>query len=261
MKGEKRKRFGFGKNWKNYLTFINKDKISLSKKAICNFLKKDNLSGKTFLDIGSGSGLSSLSALELGAKVTSFDYDADSVECTEQLREKFSRKSANWKVSQGSVLNKELISQLGQFDIVYSWGVLHHTGDMNTALENVLVPLKENGLLYIAIYNDQGWLSDYWLIIKKIYNSNFIFKTILILIYTPYFVIGRFLINSLRKKKIERGMNLWHDMLDWLGGYPFEVASTEKIISFYKNKGLSLINLNDCGRKMGCNEFLFEYKS
>ena len=260
MKDESNKRFKFGENWKNYLASINDEKITLSKVAISNFLKIDNLSGKSFLDAGSGSGLSSLSAWKLGAKVTSFDYDDDSVECTELLHQNFSEGDPTWKVQQGSVLDKNFLSQLGQYDVVYSWGVLHHTGDMYAALENILIPMKKGGLLYIAIYNDQGWISDYWLIVKKIYNANFLCKIVLILIYLPYFVIGRSLINSIRKKKLERGMNLWHDMLDWLGGYPFEVGSKEEIISFYQEKGLSLININDCGRKMGCNEYLFESK-
>ena len=170
MKDESNKRFKFGENWKNYLSSINDEKIMSSKAAISNFLKIANLSGKSFLDAGSGSGLSSLSAWKLGAKVTSFDYDDDSVECTKLLHQNFSEGDPAWKIQQGSVLDKNFLSQLGQYDIVYSWGVLHHTGDMYAALENILIPMKKGGLLYIAIYNDQGWISEYWLIIKKIYN-------------------------------------------------------------------------------------------
>ena len=52
-------------------------------------------------------------------------------------------------------------------------------------------------------------------------------------------------------------MNLWHDMLDWLGGYPFEVSTPENIKLYFKKKGYSLIKTNLCDGKMGCNEFLF----
>ena len=252
------KRFSFGKNWKNFSASINDRKIESAKRAICDFLKVSNLSDKSFLDIGSGSGLSSLAAWKLGAKVTSFDYDTDSVECTKLLQQKHSCDVDKWVVHQGSVLDRNFLNKLGKYDIVYSWGVLHHTGNMNASLNNVLLPMKNGGLLYIAIYNDQGWLSNYWLMIKKLDNINVLFKVILIFIYLPYFVIGRKLINAIRRKKNVRGMNYWHDMLDWLGGYPFEVATTEKIIEFFTERNCTLIKVNDCGRKMGCNEFLFQ---
>ena len=99
-------------------------------------LEMDDLTGKTFLDIGSGSGLFSLAARRLGAKVHSFDFDSNSYGCTMELRKRYFDGDGNWKVEQGSALDRNYIESLGKFDIVYSWGVLHHTGAMWTALEN-----------------------------------------------------------------------------------------------------------------------------
>ena len=84
-------------------------------------LQLDNLSGMTFLDVGSGSGLFSLAAYNLGAKVVSFDFDAQSVWCTNQLRERFCSDKRRWTVKIGSILEADFIKTLGHFDIVYSW--------------------------------------------------------------------------------------------------------------------------------------------
>ena len=173
------------------------------------------------------------------------------------VKEKYFRDDSKWNVLQGSVLDNTFLKKLGKFDIVYSWGVLHHTGNMYQALNNITTLVGEEGLLLIAIYNDQGIISKYWRIIKKIYNTHVFFKILLIIIYSPYFVFARKIFHIIDGKKNIRGMNLWHDMLDWLGGYPFEVSTPENIKLYFKKKGFSLIKINLCDGKMGCNEFLF----
>src|SRR5215831_11278680 len=101
-----------------------------------SFLRVHDLRGKTFLDIGSGSGMHSLAALRLGAdRIFSFDYDENSVMSTARLRDS-AGSPAKWTVEVGSVLDERFIRTLDQFDIVYSWGVLHHTGDMWPAVRN-----------------------------------------------------------------------------------------------------------------------------
>lgn len=128
-------RFEFGKNWQSFLNTLDDERIAIAEASLRERL--GDISGKTFLDVGSGSGLSSLAARRLGAKVRSFDYDPHSVACTEELRRRYFPDDADWTVSAGSILDDDFVASLGRYDIVYAWGVLHHTGAMWRALENV----------------------------------------------------------------------------------------------------------------------------
>jgi 2-polyprenyl-6-hydroxyphenyl methylase/3-demethylubiquinone-9 3-methyltransferase len=256
------KRFEFGKNWRSFLITLDDVRIREAKKSILNLLELKDLKEKSFLDIGSGSGLFSLSASELGASVTSFDYDLDSVACAKYLRSKFCPGNHKWEIQQGSVLDKSFLKTLGKYDIVYSWGVLHHTGDMWQAVENVIPLVKENGLLCIAIYNDQGNASKVWAKIKWLYCSGITGRLIVCSMFFPYF-FGRASISSIIKrrnlfsnyKKI-RGMSLFHDVLDWVGGHPYEVAKVVDILNYMKARGYRLKNLITSAG-WGCNQFVF----
>ena len=163
-------RFEFGKNWAWFLQTLNDDKIADAVASLRDMLGTDSLANKTFLDIGSGSGLFSLAARKLGARVFSFDYDPNSVGCTQELRQRYFPDDEQWVVESGSALDADYIDSLGKFDVVYSWGVLHHTGDMWTALANAATPVKTDGKLFIAIYNDQGTASVRWTKTKRLYN-------------------------------------------------------------------------------------------
>lgn len=253
-------RFGFGENWLLFLERVDNNRIRRAEKSLCEMLKLDNLQGKRFLDIGSGSGLSSLAARNLGATVYSFDYDPQSVACTNELKCRYYNDDPHWIIEQGSILDEDYITGLGRFDIVYSWGVLHHTGRMEKAFTNIVPLVATGGQLFIAIYNDQGLASKYWSLVKWAYNKNILAKGFLVAIHAPYLFGLRWLVRAMTGRlALERGMSLWHDMIDWLGGYPFEVAKPETVFYLFKSKGFVLNELKTCSGRMGCNEYVFRY--
>lgn len=264
------KHFSFGKNWKNFLKHLNNKRIEKAENSLIVFLNgKENIVGKTFIDVGCGSGLFSLVAYRLGAgKVVSIDIDDASVACAKYLREKVG-KPEQWEIKTGSVLNKNFLNSLDTFDIVYSWGVLHHTGNMYQAIENITHLVHSMGKLYIAIYNDNRkkleGTSSFWLKAKRRYNkSGKVVKMIIEIIYTAYYIIGLMAnwknpIIYIKNYHSFRGMNFMSDIKDWLGGYPYEYASIEKIISFLDTLGFACSKYTTA-RSIGCNEFLFTKK-
>jgi SAM-dependent methyltransferase len=258
-------RFEFGANWKAFLKTLTDERINVAEDSLAEMLAGHPAAGQTFLDIGCGSGLFSLAARRLGYAVHSFDFDKQSVACTIWLKEKYFPGDEKWIIEEGSVLNTAFLSGLGKFDVVYSWGVLHHTGQMWVALNNTAAMVKEGGKLFIAVYNDQGLRSTIWLFIKRMYNANGFSRVVVKSIFIPYFIITSFcwdmlsLKNPLRRYRAYqklRGMSLVTDWIDWLGGYPFEVSAPKKIIDLYNAKGFVLDKIKST-KRLGCNEFVF----
>jgi 2-polyprenyl-6-hydroxyphenyl methylase/3-demethylubiquinone-9 3-methyltransferase len=259
------RRFSFGKNWSEFLKHLAPERVEEAKKSLIEFL--GSIEGKTFVDIGCGSGLFSLAAAQLGAKeVLSIDADEFSVGCANALKEKFNIK--NWTAKQGSVLDEKFIKGLGQFDIVYSWGVLHHTGDMYSAFNNVDFLVKQNGILFIAIYNKNTkhileGTSSMWLKIKKLYNKMpKAGKKLMEVTYASYLCAGmtakgRNPVKYVKNYKTVRGMNFMTDVRDWLGGLPYECATLDEVTSYFAGKGYELLKQKSV-RSIGCNEFIFK---
>lgn len=259
-------RFAFGENWRRFLSVLDEKRILRAEDSLRRMLEVADLRGKTFLDIGCGSGLFSLAARRLGARVHSFDYDPESAACAQELRRRYFPQDPEWQIEVGSALDPAYLTSLGFFDVVYSWGVLHHTGAMWPALGNAAGIVAPGGKLFIAIYNDQGNISNRWRTIKRTYNrlpnSWRFLVTIPVLVHlywrrTLKDVLRGRPFESWRNEGEERGMSPWWDLIDWVGGYPFEVAKPEAILDFYLQRGFTLKRLSTCGGSLGCNEFVF----
>jgi SAM-dependent methyltransferase len=263
-------RFAFGENWGRFADDLPGERIAAAKHSLTEMLQRPDLNGTTFLDVGSGSGLFSLSAALLGAdRIHSLDYDPDSVATTAGLKDRFA-PHASWTIEQASALDAAHMRELGSWDVVYSWGVLHHTGDMWTALEHTCARVSPGGHLFISIYNDQGRKSRAWLAVKRLYNRlperlrpiyvavaslpielRALARHIIALRPDRYFALWGASVDN------ERGMSRWHDLVDWVGGYPFEVARPEEIFDFCAERGFELRRLRTVGAAHGCNEFVF----
>lgn len=251
-------RFSFGRNWVRYLEVVDDDRIAAAEQSLRGMLEHESLEGLCFLDVGSGSGLFSLAARNLGATVHSFDYDPESVGCTEALRERYRLGDEGWTIERGDALDEDYLDRLGTFDVVYSWGVLHHTGNMWRALGNMVPLVNRGGQLFLALYNDQRWLSRYWTRIKRIYNKGPLGRSVIIGLHAPYFLARHAVKRIIRPNVCEkRGMDPWRDILDWLGGYPFEVARPETVLAFYRERGFTLERMATVDGRHGCNEYVF----
>jgi len=258
-------RFGFGENWADYVEqHFSEEKIEQSLAHLLDFLKRSDLRGLSFLDIGCGSGLHSLAAHKSGADpIFSFDYDENSVATTRKLCETVGRPES-WVVEQGSVLDEAYMGQLPKADLVYSWGVLHHTGDMWKAVRNALIPVKPGGLFYIALYASEMYVdppASHWIKIKKQYNqASNLKKRQMEWGYALHHTIIpelRSLRNPLKAMNAyrPRGMTYWTDVRDWLGGWPMEFAGLWETAEYVKReRGLDLVNVNT---GEACTEFLF----
>jgi len=272
----RRRRFRFGRNWQSYAKRVDEVALLEAQRSLTELLpatvmQGGRLDGRTFLDAGCGSGLFSAAALRMGADVTAFDFDPDSVRTTRSMVDTHVRiedAGGSFELRHGSVLDPAFLDTLGTFDIVYSWGVLHHTGAMWEACRLVAERVRSGGVLVIALYHDAGVASRAWLAIKRIYVAlpavlQVPFAALLLI---PIELVA--LVRSLLRFRLGdyvrrwtgyrslRGMSRWHDHLDWVGGYPYEWSSPAETVAFFAEQGFAVNRVIDAVA-WGNNEFVF----
>lgn len=258
-------RYEFGANW---ASFIERHYSDARRKAagarLLEFLGVPDLHGRTFVDIGSGSGLHSLAAHDAGARrIHSFDFDERAVQTTARLRE-LANSPAGWTVERGDVLDEAYMAKLGTWDIVYSWGVLHHTGGMWRAVQNAAKCVAPGGSFFIALYSANVAVPspEFWLDVKRRYNAADAAGRRRM----EYWYVWRFgmggnplrlplLLKQVIDKKKQRGMSYMTDVRDWLGGWPMEYADDQEVVDFLEEReGFELMKVTT---GEACTEFLF----
>jgi len=263
-------RYGFGANWKHYVEVsLNEERIEHAVRSLRDLLGLDDLTGRVFLDIGCGSGLFSLAACRLGAEqVISFDFDADSVRTSQWLRSRERIGESRWRISQGSVLDPAFMATIPPVEVLYSWGVLHHTGRMWDAIDAAAAKVAPGGRFAISIYNRVERKPDssaMWWKIKRMYNrSPGLVRGLMEAAYVTNHALTRLvtLRNPLRVYTDRagagrRGMDFMHDVRDWLGGFPYEYATAGELFEYVRRKHGFVLERLRTGDGNICNEFLF----
>ncbi len=253
--------FSFGSNWRKLVDRLTDEQMQQAKDSLAASFGGEDVAGRRFVDVGCGSGLFSLGAIRLGAReVVSLDIDPNAIACANELKRR-EGDPTNWAVQKGSVLDASLIRTLGAADLVFSWGVIHHTGALWAAFENLTLLVRPRGLLRVAIYN-RPRMPVVQLAIKRAYNrAPRWLRPVLVAGY------GSALLTLLGVKghnpvryvseygSRSRGMDFWRDVEDWLGGLPFEYAGPDQVRRFAESKGFQVED-ELVRRPGGCNEYL-----
>ena len=258
--------FKFGANWASYAALIGERQIEEAKKGLLKLVTARDIAGRSFLDLGCGSGLHALAALRLGAgRVMAIDIDPNCVATAQAL---LSREAGGkpWQAQRVSVFDADPLT-IGRFDVVYSWGVLHHTGSMWEAMDKAAALVAPGGLLVIALYR-MTRTDAFWKLEKRVYAHapQFVQGAIRVC-YVALFrlacvLTGRSFHDYVVNYRSSRGMDFHHDVHDWLGGYPYETTDAAEIEAKLSKLGFSAervlakpLGVGIFGS--GCDEFVY----
>lgn len=263
--------FAFGKNWASYARSIGRPQIDEAVAGLSRLLGGERLDGKRFLDIGSGSGLHALAAFELGAaEVVALDIDPDSVETTRAVLA-LHAPGRPAEVAQASVFDLSP-AQYGRFDVVYSWGVLHHTGDMLRAVRTAAALVADGGQFVFALYR-RIWMDPFWRLEKRWYakaspKSQARARALYVALFRlGLLATGRRFADYVAAYGQRRGMDFQHDVHDWMGGWPYESILPREVAALMSELGFARVR-EFCkrgllgGRRVGlfgsgCDEYVY----
>jgi len=214
--------FAFGKNWALYAAKVTEAELAEAERGLVRLLGPAGLATQRFLDIGCGSGLHAVAALRLGAReVIAVDLDPESVRTSEEVLRRFAPEGAAWHVLAADVFDLTP-GAFGTFDIVYSWGVLHHTGNLERALASAAALVGPNGRLVLALYR-RTWLDAFWRVEKRWYahasdKSQARARSVYLALFRLRMaMLGKNFAEYVRTYRSNRGMDYYHDVHDWMG--------------------------------------------
>jgi 2-polyprenyl-6-hydroxyphenyl methylase/3-demethylubiquinone-9 3-methyltransferase len=258
LEGKNLKRFDFGSNWQAFSDrLIDAQRLAVAVRSLRSLLQKDTLNGASFLDVGCGSGLFSIAAHQLGAsRVTGIDINPRCIAVAKQNRDRLIA-GAPIIFQEASALCPQGLEKLGLFDVVYAWGALHHTGAMWDAIGNVAARVNTDGTFVVAIYN-KHFTSSLWKAIKWLYNQlPKVAQRFMIILFTAIIYVAKFLVTWRNPLNKDRGMDFRVDVIDWVGGFPYEYATPDEVEKFVCNQGFFLRRYVAAQVPTGCNEFVF----
>lgn len=258
------KSFDFGQNWIEFSRqALTEDRVLESRRSFYHLLAETELAGRRLLDVGCGQGLSALAAAKADARVLAIDINPKSLAATRHNHAAYYPDLSDeaLQLDEGSILDPGFVTKLashGPFDIVHSWGVLHHTGDMESAIENAASLVREQGKLVIALYQ-KHWSSRAWRWIKAIYNRVPPWaQRAIVAVFQPIIWLATRLASGESPSKKERGMDFRYDIIDWLGGYPYEYASIAEVKEQLGQLGFETQLVIPPRAPTGCVEYIFK---
>jgi 2-polyprenyl-3-methyl-5-hydroxy-6-metoxy-1,4-benzoquinol methylase len=250
--------FDFGANWLAFSEKLRPEQLDAARASLLRHLPPDQWRGRRVVDVGCGAGLFAVALAQLGARVTAIDVNSKSVEATRLNARRFLGEGASaLELVVGSILDDDLVRRrAGTFDVVYSWGVLHHTGAMDRAVANALSLLAPHGFAVIALYA-RHWTSPVWRVIKRVYCAlPGPLATAYAALFVPLIALAKFLVSGRNPFRKERGMSFWRDVVDWVGGYPYEYVGAEEFVRRMQAAGFDCRVAVPADTPIGCNEFV-----
>jgi 2-polyprenyl-6-hydroxyphenyl methylase/3-demethylubiquinone-9 3-methyltransferase len=262
------RQFDFGENWSDFsANALTPDRVQQAREDFAGLMARGCLDvfGKNFLDVGFGQGLSLLSAASNGAHAVGCDINPKCAQVLERNRKYFPEVGERViPVIVGSILDPATVAALRTlaaeergYDIVHSWGVLHHTGDMWQGIDNAASLVRPGGALFLALYN-WHWTSPAWAAIKRCYvRGPGWLQRIIVAVFYPIILAAKWAVTRRNPMAMDRGMDFYYNVVDWVGGYPYEYASLAEVACYLERRKFALRTSAPANVPTGCNEYVF----